>query len=154
MTTYTVYKRINHIMLISPFICPFLFLNHILLICPFICPFFLSQCSFCGQIFNPLSIWSFLLMVTTGGMVSFAHFLLYFLTEGVHILHNDCLWWVNYNRDIKSPMWPRSHRSRSDILQICLWACNLTLSCYIEGVPFLISCTSTTAESRAKIWYQ
>ena len=41
-------------------------------------------------------------------------------TEGVHIWHNDCLWGVDYNIGVLSPLCCWGQKTRSNILTISL----------------------------------
>ena len=41
-------------------------------------------------------------------------------TEGVHIWHNDCLWGVDYNIGVLSPLCHWCQKTRSNILAISL----------------------------------
>ena len=42
-------------------------------------------------------------------------------TEGDHILHNDCLWGVDFNLGVLSPLCHWCQNTRLNILTISLW---------------------------------
>ena len=42
-------------------------------------------------------------------------------TEGVYILLNDCLWGVDYNIGVLSPLYHWCQKTRSNILTTSLW---------------------------------
>ena len=60
--------------------------------------------------------------------------------------HNDCLWCVDYNTDVRSPMWPLSQLSRPNILNICLRArkANSSPRVFIFGTMIVYGVLMTT----------
>ena len=63
--------------------------------------------------------------------------LLHFLTEDVHILHNDCVWSLYNNRLFRSPIGHCSQSSRSHILESWLqFVTRIPLSFFGQGCSY------------------
>ena len=53
-------------------------------------------------------------------------------TEGVHIWHNDCLWGVDFNIGVLSPLCHWCQKTRLNILTISLWIVTRTPTSFFD----------------------